>query len=264
MTEEEEFDLRAMMVADIARIENAPPRERRLDPSSALYWLPRITSVLPEWVPRTEIIPYDHIAAVCMLEGQAWAGWPKILASVADAAKSIGYPVFIRSDLASAKHSGPSAYRATDESELSRVLGATVEDNELKFWLEGGCDAFMVREFLTLEAPFVAFHGLPIAREWRLFANASEIVCAHPYWPADVLKFDGDEPTGWQEQLATTHEQPQEWQLLCDTAMAAARACELDTAWSVDFARDVNGKWWLIDMALMNRSWHWPECPNAT
>jgi len=44
-------------------------------------------------------------------------------------------------------------------------------------------------------------------------------------------------------------------------AIEAAKVC--DGRWSVDFARDRSGKWWLIDMALMAASWHWPGCPNG-
>lgn len=29
-----------------------------------------------------------------------------------------------------------------------------------------------------------------------------------------------------------------------------------DTAWSVDFAEDRDGNWWLIDAALVEDSWH--------
>jgi len=41
----------------------------------------------------------------------------------------------------------------------------------------------------------------------------------------------------------------------------ADRAME-QHAWSVDFARDTDGKWWVIDMALASHSW-WPEGVDA-
>jgi len=38
-------------------------------------------------------------------------------------------------------------------------------------------------------------------------------------------------------------------------ALRAVRAVGKGS-WSVDFALDANGKWWLIDMALAADSWH--------
>jgi len=64
---------------------------------------------------------------------------------------------------------------------------STIEDNEMKFWMseEYPPAAFMVREFLDLDASFKAFGGLPIAREWRIFASPEKVICYHPYWPAE-------------------------------------------------------------------------------
>lgn len=40
---------------------------------------------------------------------------------------------------------------------------------------------------------------------------------------------------------------------------AADAVASQDRAWSVDFARDETGDWWLIDMAVAADSWH-PDC----
>ena len=37
---------------------------------------------------------------------------------------------------------------------------------------------------------------------------------------------------------------------------------QLGGAWSVDFLCDVDGTWWLTDMALAGMSYHWEGCPN--
>lgn len=237
--------------------------------NSALYWLPKLALAgLGEWLPETVIIDYDHSNAVGMIEGEpSYPSWPHLVERIGDAADSIGWPVFIRTDLASAKHNGPISYLAKSRDDLPRVLGDTVEDNELKFWLTGPTpQAFLVRKFLTLESAFEAFGGLPINREWRLFATASEVVCFHPYWPENAIQFfDKGEPEHWRESLAELHERPigREWDAITETAKAAAGACDAAKAWSVDFAKDTNGKWWLIDMAHMESSWHWPGCVSA-
>ena len=242
----------------------------KMNPNSATYWLPRLQSdeAIALHVPRSVIVPYDHHAMICAMEGgDEYAQWDSVVQSVRDAARSIGWPVFVRSCLASAKHDGPNSYKASDVSEVARVLSHTAEDNELKFMFEGGPAAFVVRQFLQLEASFVAFHGLPIAREWRFFASHSAIICTHPYWPEDTIRFYRGHkgPRGWKSQLADLHEQPQasEWVMLEALAINAAALCDVAPAWSVDFAKDTGGKWWLIDMAVMERSWHWPDCVNA-
>lgn len=238
-----------------------------MNPNSATYWLPKLQAddLIAPHVPRSVIVPYDHPAMICAMEGGGeYSEWESVVQSVRDAARSIGWPVFIRSCLASAKHDGPNSYKASDVSEVARVLSHTAEDSELKFMFEGGPTAFIVREFLNLDAPFTAFNGLPVAREWRFFASPDAMICAHPYWPEETIKFyrGQKEPPGWRSQLADLHERPQitEWVDLESVAMRAAAICDAATAWSVDFAKDVNGKWWLIDMATMERSWHWPNC----
>jgi len=230
--------------------------------NSALIWLPKIEALgLP--TPKTIIIPYDHNIFIAMLEGE---GRPKTFEPTIEAVKNacgkIGYPCFIRTDLASAKHDGPASYLAINDTIIKQILARTVEDNEMKFWLSGEPPvAFLVRKFLFLDAPFKAFNGLPIAREWRLFANPEKLICFHPYWPKEAIKFYGKEPKYWEKQLADHHYKPSKFKNLETMAIQAAKACGGE--WSVDFAMDILGKWWLIDMAVKQDSWHWKDCKFA-
>lgn len=239
---------------------------RELSPNSAVYWLNRIQSALSTWVPKSIIVPYDHQRVVDVMEGAGkYPEWPSVIDAVHNAAAEIGYPVFIRTDLASAKHDGPRAYKANNASEINKILCRTVEDNELKLWMNPEQpQAFVVRQFLELDSLFNAFGGLPIAREWRLFVS-TELLCAHPYWPEDAIDFYVDEPIEWRQGLAELHEPPpeREWLELVRQALTAVSLCDKAEAWSVDFARDKSGKWWLIDMAVAEQSWHWPDCVNA-
>ena len=45
------------------------------------------------------------------------------------------------------------------------------------------------------------------------------------------------------------------------TSYAGMVGAVLNDSWSIDFAKDSEGRWWLIDMALAEQSWH-PECKN--
>lgn len=174
------------------------------------------------------------------------------------AAREIGFPVFIRTDLASAKHSGPKAYKIETDGE-SQPIGETLEDNEIKFWMEReGPSAFLVRKFLSLRSEFTAFHGLPIAREFRFFADENGVKCYHPYWPEETIEDYRPSREDWREclrDLQRIPKAPELWYM----AVEAAKACG-DGEWSVDFCQDVDGKWWLLDMATAEDSFHHPEC----
>jgi hypothetical protein len=230
--------------------------------SSALFWLPRIEAAgLP--TPRTMIVPYSHHDCMPLFDGQSCPEFFRLSAAVETAAKEIGYPVFIRTDLSSAKHSGLKAYRI-DEPGENQAIFETIEDNELKFFMErNGPQAFMVREWLDLEHHFTAFRGLPISREWRYFADSEHVICRHPYWPVEALEGHVDEAVypDWQFWLSQLNFPTGDGLDLDEMALRAARAC--GGRWSVDFCRDVKGKIWLTDMAVMESSWHWPGCPNG-
>ena len=229
--------------------------------NSALYWFPRIAHLR---VPETRFVQYDHAVWVSVMESRKrLPEFDKVLAAtvekVASVADELGYPLFVRSDLASAKHQGPDSYLIRDPEGIRQVLWATVEDNEVKFWLERAQPAaFMLRQFLDLQSGFEAFGGHPIAREWRYFVRDDKVVCRHFYWTEDAMRFHGAEPPKWKEALTELeqYEPPPE---LATRAEEAGAVCVHYNFWSVDFAQDKQGAWWLIDMATGERSWH-PEC----
>lgn len=228
-----------------------------LTPNSARYWLPRIEALTGVLTPKTIVVPYDHAAAMDAIEdGVEWPEWEATVGMVWAATQRFGGAAFVRTDLASAKHDGPSSYKITTQEQVDRVLSFTIQDNEMKFWPTGPWPtAFLVREFIELAAPFRAFDGHPIAREWRYFATALESPCSHFYWPEDSILAPDTE--GWEKLLADLAGEPPPKEL-DDIACRAAEACPAAPAWSVDFAQDVDGCWYLVDMATAESSWH-PE-----
>lgn len=235
-----------------------------VSPNSALYWLPRITEAnLP--VPISVIVEYDHQAILGGMEGSA--EFPAATAEAVRAAcDQIGYPCFLRTDLCSAKHDGPSSYRIDRPEDVLNRICRTAEDAEMKLWPFSRPSAFLVRRFLALDAPFAAFYGLPIAREFRFFATPGRVHCVHPYWPPEAIAFFGEYgsqlgPHGWQENLAEISQiNDLDRESLGGLATKAAAACPDSDAWSVDFCRDTAGKWWLLDMARAEDSFHWDGC----
>lgn len=228
--------------------------------NSALIWLPAIESAgLP--CPHTIIVPYAHHAYTSIFDGEPSEEFMRLTDAVMEAGRAIGFPVFIRTDLSSAKHSGLDAICISADGHNQPIF-ETLEDNELKFWMEReGPSAFLVRKFLALDAPFTAFRGLPIAREFRFFADENQVLCHHAYWPE--FSIDDHRPSceNWRELLAELNTTPPPAEM-SDMAVRAAAACG-GGRWSVDFCRDVSGKWWLLDMARAEDSFHWEGCPNG-
>lgn len=224
-----------------------------------MIWLPKIQDAgLP--TPKTEIIAYEHRSVIEVFDKPDLPEFATLIENISLACNRIGYPIFIRTDLSSAKHDGPMAYRADSDSDVSRVLFKTLEDNELKFWLDPSPPkAFLVRQWLNLDSPFVAFGGHAIAREWRFFADGEKVRCFHPYWPEDSIRFFGiPEPSGWRLALKRLHKIPLN---IDDLKELAIKSADLYGCFaSVDIAMDELGTWWITDMATAEDSYHWPSC----
>lgn len=45
-------------------------------------------------------------------------------------------------------------------------------------------------------------------------------------------------------------------------AIVARVSSRFDGRWSLDLAQHADGRWFAVDMAEMDRSYHWQGCPN--
>ena len=224
--------------------------------------------------------------------------WTKI----ANAAKTVGYPwfpIFLRTDLCSGKHSwkdscfvpsrnpiapiGPSATRR-----LTEHIQEVIVCNETAGIIGLPYEALVFREFIEMDWKFKAFHGdLPISPERRYFIKDGSILCHHPYWAEGAVQdgimtkekweelathFDSIPkplpghtncfiPNNWQELLAEMNDEPfDEVELLSGYALIVATHPELESDfWSIDFCKARDGTWYLIDCALGEKSYH-PSC----
>lgn len=232
--------------------------QKRLNPNSARYWWPRTKDAeehLRANLPETRFVEFDPWEAVGLLDGEDGEFPDHELKVVAG---EIGYPVFVRTDLSSAKHSGMSHMRAVDITELRQTALRTIEANVMNGML---ANSLMLREFIDLEWNFKAFGGTRIAREFRVFASGNTVYCSHFYWPEDAI--ERPDKGDWQERLDYLNQRDAEDIALMEhDARIAAAACG-DGAWSVDFAMDWLGNWWLIDMARAEDSWHAENCPQS-
>jgi hypothetical protein len=245
-------------------LETTDDPDKTPNPNSALYWMGAADAVADQYpvrTPDTAVVSIDDFTDLfAVLDGEVPATFPTD--DLETAADQIGYPVFVRTDLSSAKHDGVDAVRADDAEDLQRIAAGLVADAAKKFMHPA---AFLVREWIDVDSRFEAFDGLPIGVEFRVFATPDEHLCTHYYRPEDSIR-DASLPerlwTDLRDELTYARKAP--W-FGAAARMAAFEADfrhgidESERAWSVDFARDENGEWYLIDMALAEDSWH-PDC----
>jgi len=224
-----------------------------MDKTSMNYWYPRIRH-LSVPMPKTEIPVTKNIQDWwSLLDGEDPLSEDE-KQSIRDAAIKVGgYPVFMRSDLCSGKHSFERTCFIQNEEDVIRHIWAIVDENCF-------CDCMMesivIREYIPPAATFKAFRGLPIAPERRYFVRDGEVVCHHPYWEIEAIRHPNT--NAWKGALSFMNIEEDEEVLLL-TGYAEQIAQELGGDWSIDFMLGLDGVWYMIDAAEAEKSWH-PPC----
>lgn len=211
-------------------------------------------------VPDTIVVHYPYSREIGhAADADEVRGWDELCQGIDTAAQRLGgYPVFIRTESSSDKHSWKNSCYLTSSSDIGRHVYALVEHSLIA---DLPCDFFAVRRLIPTVPICTAFYGdMPVAKECRVFTRDGEVACHHPYWPDEAFEHDGKRRDGvTDEQIRQLQELSAE-----ETAeverQAAYIAKYIDGAWSVDFLQDSDGKWWCIDMALASSSYHWPGC----
>jgi len=232
--------------------------------SSLLYWFPMVVGLAP--TPRTCWIEIEGGFWECVkwLDGNIPQKYKRELLKKA---KWVGYPLFMRTDETSAKHSFELTCYVKSESDLIGNLKRLLDFSFAADLVGLPINAIVFREFIELDWRFKAFWGkLPVAPEVRVFIDAdyNEIICWHFYWVKDAIRNPDRE--NWEELV-------DEMRKICEKekssflAYANNVAKHFDGCWSVDFARAKDGKWILIDTAPCvgedgRISWHPDNCPH--
>lgn len=236
-----------------------------MDKNSMLYWWP--LAALTD-VPRPEtIIIWTGIHPLMnMLDGKPLPDHLKDFITIG--AKKLGYPLFIRTDLASGKHNWKETCYVPSKDVLFQHIYGVVEENDMAGILGLNYQAIVLRKFIPLEHHFTAFWGqMPVAKERRYFIRDGKVECHHPYWQEEAIAV-----SSWpEEELIKAYNLPKNWRsLLADlnreteeeisllTSYAEQFGKYLSGYWSLDFAKGQDGKWYFIDAALGDQSWH-PE-----
>ena len=220
--------------------------------TSMLYWFPKIADILP--VPKTEILALkdeEVYELIGLLDGNVIS--EELFAKIKSGAAKIGYPLFLRSDMGSAKHDYEHSCHLEKEEAFLGNLASLIEWHLMvDLWPQ----AIVFRELLSLYSDFKAFRGkLPIAKERRYFVDDGVVMCHHPYWPEGAIEqpLHEDWITLLQDMNLESAEEISEL-----TGIAEIFSAKVPGFFSVDFAMTDDGTWYLIDAARGELSWH-PE-----
>ncbi len=228
--------------------------------SSMMNWYPKIKGILR--TPKTVIVPFteEELSEIRRtLDGKMLSD--KLIEKIYSGADEIGFPLFMRSDQASGKHEWKDTCFVPTRADLIGHLVQLVEWHECADLFGIRWKALVFRELLELDSTFTAFNGMPVARERRCFVMDGDVICSHPYWPEESIVPDRHAPLpgDWKDRLARLNEEkPDEVEILHEASLFGE---VVHGYWSVDFACDVNGVWWMIDAARGEISWHPGDCP---
>lgn len=226
------------------------------------YWHPLIAD-LPIPQPATIILPFGHDRLAGLLDGKDPE--PEFWSKIEAAADDLGYPVFMRTDHSSAKHSWGDTCFVQDAASIKSHVWRLIEENEMADFMGLYYTALVLRAYIPLAAAFTAFNGLPIAPERRFFVRDGHIECSHFYWPAEALErghHSGPLPEDWRVMLTEMALESVRPRMVLE-GYALIAGARLPGYWSIDFAKRGGLGWMLIDCADGADSWHPEECPKA-
>lgn len=219
------------------------------------YWHPKVKDLpIPQPKTRIWLIPEEWL--VQLRQGN----FPNSMINELKKANPFGYPVFIRTDQASDKHSWDKAAYVENEDKLWECFCGTVEHNLCAGVMGLPFFAIVFREYIPMDSGYTAFYGhMPVNPERRYFVEDGKVICHHPYWILEAI--DSPSIENWKEVSEKMNTETQE-EIELLTKYAEMVSDKVTGCWSVDFCRAKTGQWILIDMAVSADSWHPENCPN--
>lgn len=229
------------------------------NPSCLSFWYPIISTLPGINTPKTKLFPIHFKDQLTLIDQEPTKESLQVIEQMKEFSKELGYPVFMKNSLFSGKHSWKNTCFVSSPDQFLPHLRHLTD-----FAYAVGCEEslyWIVREIIPTKAPFTAFNEMPVTKERRYFVKDGKVVFHHPYWIPSSIQDPSIE--NWAEELEKlNHESPEEIKELVSLSETVAKA--LPGFWSVDFLQDVNGKWYLIDMALGNKSFCWRDYPLGT
>jgi hypothetical protein len=222
---------------------------------SMMLWYPKIKNLdIPQ--PKTEIyeIPKNVLENLCEENMENLD-----MNAVKEVANRIGYPLFLRTDLASGKFFWKMSCFVEKEEDLQSHIFEVISFNQCAGVVGLPFEALVFREYIQMKNLFTAFYGeMPVNPEIRFFVENGEVLCWHWYWAMEAIKQPS--VSNWKEILENEKKSVFGNEILWLTTDARKVSKVLDGYWSVDFCKAKNDKWILIDCARADLSWHPDDC----
>lgn len=227
--------------------------------NNMVYWYPLLKTIkIP--TPKTILVDTGDCDLSPLLDGEVPTNYYTYLQRVKTAIHEISLPCFLRTGNTSDKHSWKDTcyIEKDDDKYLSSHIRRLVEFSYMAniAGLPLDYSIWAVRELIKTKPLFHAFNDMPIAKERRLFINKGELICNHPYWPEEAFE---NHATDYKKYISELHYLTKEDEENLKR-MAEFVSRFFKGYWSIDFLQDINNKWWLTDMAVGERSYHWSEC----
>ena len=236
------------------------PGELPTDKTCLSYWFPILEAAgIP--VPKTRILRTE-LPLINLADGEPLEGFMGFIDELGAITDEMGYPCFLRTGHGSGKHEWKHTCFLTSRDRLPFNVSRLIEWSctvdlwglPLKVWV--------VREMLPVRpiATLPVYGDMPLVREIRAFIHGGKIIGWHPYWPPEPVTDGfayGQEPSA-EASKAAEEVQKVDWATARPLALRCAELFKDDEAFSVDLLETDRG-WYVTDMALKARSFHWDE-----
>ncbi len=230
-------------------------------------WYPIIrASGVP--TPSTRIVR-TTLNLLGLLDGWQPEGFNEFLDELTDAARSVGYPLFLRTGQGSGKHEYTHTCLVPSQTVLHQHVYNLIEWSACVDFFGLPTTTWAVRELLPVEAPFTVYEGMPLAKERRYFASDGQVIGHHPYWPPGAVEQGVPTLNGrilpedeWRPlyDALNAENDDEVWRL---TKLTERATRDLPGAWSVDWLWVPGQGWVCIDLAHFEDSYVWADYPSA-
>jgi len=237
--------------------------------SSLAYWFPILVD-LGINVPKTMIIDVNKYDKNCVpaLKKVFWMeklteadekSLGAFVATMEMVATKMGYPLFLRTGHTSNKHEWVESCYINHPKFIGSHI-QNIAEHSCMANMEGGwpINIWVLRKLIPTNPIFTAFNGFPVTKEFRVFIRDGEVECYHPYWFKEALR-GHTKDKDWETKLNKMNylRFGERGDILSESKKIAK---EFEGWWSIDWLKGKDGKWYAIDMALGEDSYHFKGC----
>jgi len=238
------------------------------------YWLPKLVEVgVP--TPETIMVNMDKVDAnfVDGLKEVFWVREPsdeqtaalfKFRQVLEEMGRRIGYPFFLRTGHTSHKHNWATTCFIQNKAVLMNHA-QDIAEWSIMADMKGGLpiNVWVARKMIDVAPAFEAFSGkMPITKEMRYFFKDHKMLCSHPYWSEKSLDGHVRDDKNWKLKLQGMNSLSSEDKILLKSQTEKV-ALKFEGYWSIDWLKGKDGRWYVIDMATGEDSFHWKGCKYA-